>query len=257
MADNIYSVFMDGGRHTCIRVAVGRRYTSFIPMEADAIAVKRLPHDSFNQHWKCYNEYPVQRAAWHYLKSIAAQMSITTEANAYLAALQDAKTEEDFAAITASINQLKEQIMEATEKTTAPATTKIVKPSAPKAPAKGAAKPAAKPAAKAPAKGAAKPAAKAPAKGAAKPTTKAPAKGEQRGPRGQFAGKAIKRTADSKTVLASIREGSVRAALMAAIVAETKADSAIGKTYLFDKEQRTVTSTDLATAVKIGLITVQ
>jgi hypothetical protein len=156
-------VRMRGSSHTAIRVSVGPKFTTFIPMET--LALTKLDNREFHNDWEEYTVYPVRRAAQLYLKDQFRE--IPQQARECLEKIvADPATVFD----ETRINQpSKEETTMATATKTAPAkkapaTSKVAaapaKPAAKAAPAKPAAAPA-KPAAKA---APTKPAAKAPAK---------------------------------------------------------------------------------------------
>lgn len=74
MSFHIYSVFRDGS-HSCICVAVERKFTYFIPMEAAQVRVAQMEHRAFAEDYKPYPEYPVRRAAEIYLNSPDKEMT--------------------------------------------------------------------------------------------------------------------------------------------------------------------------------------
>ena len=51
--------------YTCIRVAVGRKFTYYIPM--DSLGLKKADNREFHDEWEEFPEYPVRRAAELYL----------------------------------------------------------------------------------------------------------------------------------------------------------------------------------------------
>lgn len=156
-------VRMRGSSHTAIRVSVGPKFTTFIPMET--LALTKLDNREFHNDWEEYTVYPVRRAAQLYLKDQFRE--IPQQARECLEKIvADPATVFD----ETRINQPSKEETMATKTAPAktPATSKVAaapaKPAAKAAPAKPAAKAAAAPA-KAPAKPAAKAApAKAPAK---------------------------------------------------------------------------------------------
>ena len=54
-----------GQSYTCIRVAVGRKFTYYIPM--DSLGLKKADNREFHDEWEEFPEYPVRRAAELYL----------------------------------------------------------------------------------------------------------------------------------------------------------------------------------------------
>lgn len=54
-----------GSSHTCIRLSIGTKFTTFIPM--DGLTVSKLDNKSFHLEWEDMPEYPVRRAAELYL----------------------------------------------------------------------------------------------------------------------------------------------------------------------------------------------
>lgn len=62
-----YGVFRDSHGHTCIRVLVGRRLTSYIPMSVTEMRVHRAPTVEFDSEYKPLAGYALQRAAKLYL----------------------------------------------------------------------------------------------------------------------------------------------------------------------------------------------
>ena len=107
MSFHVYTVMRDENRHTCICVAVERKYTYFIPMEADVVRVRRLENHEFTSEYEVVPEYPVRRAAEIYLRAPGKQVS--DEARGHLAAvLSDpayAYDEAQFASIPTNLNK--------------------------------------------------------------------------------------------------------------------------------------------------------
>jgi hypothetical protein len=131
-------------------------------------------------------------------------------------------------------------------------------------PAKAAKTPAKAPAKAAPAPKAAKAATKAPAKAAptpkaakAAPAAKA-AGGAPKGRKGQYAGMSISRTAKTDEMMETIRDGTIRQALMKAIIKAKTVDGVIG-TVVQTKEGKegTVSSSDINFAVEWEIISVK
>lgn len=54
-----------GQSYTCIRVAVERKFTYYIPM--DSLELKKADNREFHDEWEEFTEYPVRRAAELYL----------------------------------------------------------------------------------------------------------------------------------------------------------------------------------------------
>ena len=152
-------VRLRGSSHTAIRVSVGPKFTTFIPMET--LAVTKLDNREFHDDWEEYSVYPVRRAAELYLKD--QHREIPQQARECLEKIvADPATVFD----EARINQPTQKEATMATKTApvkTPATSKSAAAAAPTKPLKGAATAPAKTAAPA------KPAAKAaPVKPAAK-----------------------------------------------------------------------------------------
>jgi hypothetical protein len=266
---NETAVFVNRHRNTCIRVMIGRKKVTFIPMDAEGIMVKRIGIDAFNEEWRLtLADYCPSGAAQQYLHSYAALRHISEEARTLL---------EEISKSGALSNTTKENTMTTTTTAaTKPAATAATKPAAydknkaaagyaaatAKAPAKAPAKAAApKPSSKAPAKAVkpaqksaskaatpAKPAAKAAKpKATAKPAAKAAAAVK---PRSDYSGKKI--TALTKDTGA--REGSLRHKLRLAVLKSTTADQALGKVVEFDGEEHPITGTILTNMVALKMI---
>lgn len=72
---HIYTVQRDHNRHHCIVVAVERKYTYFVPMEAAEVTVRHLPHEEFKQLYEVVPGYPVRRAAEIFLAAPDKEVS--------------------------------------------------------------------------------------------------------------------------------------------------------------------------------------
>jgi len=107
MSFHIYSVRRDENRHTCICVAVERKFTYFIPMEASEVKVRRMENQEFATAYEAVPEYPVRRAAEIYLRAPGKEVS--DEARGHLeAVLSDpayAYDEAQFSAIPSNLNK--------------------------------------------------------------------------------------------------------------------------------------------------------
>lgn len=83
MTNKDYAVFRDANRHTCIRVAIDRKYTRFIPMSVVELKVETLGHEAFAKTYEEMTDYSPQRAAQLYLHGDVA-VQITPEARKHL-----------------------------------------------------------------------------------------------------------------------------------------------------------------------------
>jgi hypothetical protein len=85
MSFHTYQVYRDG-THTCICVAIERKYTYYIPMEPHVVRVAKATHEEFRADYdRLYTEYPVRRAAEIYLA--APDKEVTPEARQHLEAI--------------------------------------------------------------------------------------------------------------------------------------------------------------------------
>jgi hypothetical protein len=107
MSFHIYSVRRDENRHTCICVAVERKFTYFIPMEASEVKVRRMENQEFAASYEVVPEYPVRRAAEIFLRAPGKEVS--DEARGHLeAVLSDpayAYDEAQFSSIPSNLNK--------------------------------------------------------------------------------------------------------------------------------------------------------
>lgn len=67
MDRRLLAAFADGGRHTCIRVQQGNKYTRFIPMDASGLRVDKAMHHEFSHRFRVRLDTPVERAAEQFL----------------------------------------------------------------------------------------------------------------------------------------------------------------------------------------------
>lgn len=133
-----------GTSYTCIRVGVGSKFTSFIPLET--LTLSKTDNREFHDEWEEYTEYPVRRAAELYLK--APHRQIDSKTKAQLAAIivdpttvyeiepQPPKKEPTMAKIATAAAKKAPAAKKAVEKTAPAATKAPVKTAATKAPAK-------------------------------------------------------------------------------------------------------------------------
>lgn len=85
MSFHVYRLFRDHNRHHCICVAVERKYTYFIPMEAAEVRTRALAHEEFARTFEPVEEYPVRRAAEIFLA--APDKEVAPEAREHLEAI--------------------------------------------------------------------------------------------------------------------------------------------------------------------------
>lgn len=237
---NEYGVFRDANRHTCIRVNIGRKYVEFIPMHPTEVAVQRMDEKEFSHTYEPMPDYPVKRAAEHYLFTEKFK-TFSAKASEHLKRIvADPAYKYD----AQQFKPLKKEPEMAT-KTKATAT-QAEKISGGKAAAN-------KPAAKgAPAK--TKPETVKPTK--TKATAAAPAT-EATAHRGRTSAVSGKKIVLVKGAANATRAGSKRAALLDAVLAAKLTDDVIGQTIGFGEEGGTavVTPGDVNLAVSLGLIT--
>ena len=85
-----YAVFQDAQRHTCIRVAVGKKGVDYIPYSASEIAVVHATHLEFEKQYRIeLTDYPVSKAALSYLNQ--SWTPVTPAAKKYLSHLTGGK----------------------------------------------------------------------------------------------------------------------------------------------------------------------
>lgn len=85
MTFHIYSVQRDPNRHTCICVAIERKFSYYIPMEADSVTVRQMENAEFAHLYEVVPEYPVRRAAEIYLS--APNKEVSPKAKEHLEAI--------------------------------------------------------------------------------------------------------------------------------------------------------------------------
>lgn len=219
-----YGVFRDENRHTCIRVKDDGARVHYIPMEAAVVEVHSMAGRDFKQQYEAMTDYPVKRAAEHYLFH-GGNKTISPAARKHLETIvADPANAYDSAQFKTVIPK-KEPDM---------ATKSKASPAAKAAPAKKSAGKAA--AAAAPTKTKAKPAA---AEGAT----------ARRGRTSAVAGKTIKVV---KGAPFEYRDGSKRAALLKAVMVAGPVEAVIGTEV---EGGAKVSAQDVKFAAEQGLIT--
>jgi len=222
MSQYDYAVFKDVNRHTCIRLSEIHGKVSFIPLTSGEFQIITVSAKEFVSEYVLMAEYPVKRAAEYYI-SISSKVGadISSKAREHLERIvADPSLEYDRSQFNPVPKPLKkEDIM-----------------------AKGTAK-------EAPAK---KAAPKAPAKVSVTVDKIERAPKSESGPRvSQYAGKKIAKLADH-----TAREGSIRAAILNAILKAKNTDAVLGTEVTSDDGSKTeaISPGHLAWAVKSELI---
>jgi hypothetical protein len=190
------AVFVDASRRTCIAVSKDESRVKLLRMKEScqtlSVGVESIPLREFNKEFSPLIDYPVRRAAHHYLHPLTDAIAVEPAARRQLENILNNATEHNHMNdTTANANAATNEATKPTPKGRANGATKPASKAAAKPTAKVAAKPATKPAAKPAAKGNGKAAAKPTAaklvrgatatKPAAKPTSK-PAASAKREP---------------------------------------------------------------------------
>ena len=218
-----YATFRDNERRYCIRLAVGTKWTEFIPMCASGLTVERLMHEVFNRRFQQQQEYPLDRAVRHFAEA-ANSFGYSAAVQQHLEAIL----------ATGKISLTKENVM--TEEATK------VKPTTKKTAAKKAAKPAKVfDAAKL-------------TKPKGNPAALKKARAARAGGTVKYAGKKIKNLVKSAEA-AGLRAGTARAAMLEAALKAKSTDDVLGKTVTVAGEKHTISGANLAFMIERKYIT--
>jgi hypothetical protein len=71
-------------RETSLRLSVGRKHTTYIPMDGGGLHIKRCTNGQFRHDWSVLVEFTPQQIASRYLSSMAASYYISEQARTHL-----------------------------------------------------------------------------------------------------------------------------------------------------------------------------